>query len=560
MSRQIEEGQTALSIVSNIVDQILSGFDSNQEVYILDNSGLLSRPQEFKNVTDNTFKNTNKSLNGLLDIINKKQKQDFDDRSNTVFVVSDFQKSFTGNLSDLDFNENLTYNLVDFSSAIQSNIYVDTLYFGEENADELTELIVSIWNSGDSPRDTYVTLLRDDVVYASSSLIIPSGGNELMTFDISQDFSEFIGEIKIEDNSITFDNSFFFISGKKPKATVTYLSNAAGSNKTIFDKVFSNNTKFNYQVESIDNYNMNNLKSVDFLIISASKDDNQNVNKFVEAASLCPTRVLIIPSEFDSKIFEGFSGKKNNLLSEQSEIQIAELGHPIFKNVFSEDFKIANAELPTSIRPLIIPEQARIILSNDYGEPILSEINNSNTYLLGVPLGTKYTNISRHAIFLPMLYNLSESTSEYKRPYFRLNQNEITIKPDTLLDRSEILKLENEGNQFIPNQWFGSDGINLEIYGTDLVPGHYNLTSSNFKVASLAFNNRKEESDIDEYSYQELNDYFKDDNNVQVFNYTDFYNSGISEAGISSSNNYWRYFLIVALLFLFTEVILIRFL
>lgn len=127
--------------------------------------------------------------------------------------------------------------------------------------------------------------------------------------------------------------------------------------------------------------------------------------------------------------------------------------------------------------------------------------------------------------------------------------------------RSEnIFTMEGNGIKFIPDQRVSGKQLMIEIPEREMGPGFYSLVNKQGQTERIiALNFGKNESVMDFYSIDELKKFQAAHPNVKILpleNTDSFVNDFKNE---DQGRPLWKYCLILCLLFLLTEILLIRF-
>jgi hypothetical protein len=181
------------------------------------------------------------------------------------------------------------------------------------------------------------------------------------------------------------------------------------------------------------------------------------------------------------------------------------------------------------------------------------------------------------------MYRLASlSKSLNKKLYYSVDETTITVETNTFgdtvdaeqnsanggLNQPSIYELIKEEQQIIPVQRQVGNRLLMEIPQNLLQPGFYNLTITNGNgeeantppLQTLSFNIDKKESLIDQYEISELETLFANNDHIKIFEATDVESFVEEMTAQQASLSLWKYALLLALLFLLTEVLLIRFL
>lgn len=193
-------------------------------------------------------------------------------------------------------------------------------------------------------------------------------------------------------------------------------------------------------------------------------------------------------------------------------------------------------------------------------QPFLGEkaIGKGKLYICNSSLNPNSGNIASHALFVPIMYKLAIlSTNSQQALAHTFNEKTISLKLDSD-DKQTPLKLIGNGIEIIPQyQWLNGQ-LNIQIPKLQIEPGYYELKQGEKRLNILALNYGKEESTLSYYSADDLKKIFLNHKNIKVFDATE---TGDASASIKTETlgfSFWKYCLIMSLLFLFIEIVLIQ--
>jgi hypothetical protein len=151
------------------------------------------------------------------------------------------------------------------------------------------------------------------------------------------------------------------------------------------------------------------------------------------------------------------------------------------------------------------------------------------------------------------------SKTSYENLYYTINDPAIVLKPDSL-NKQDIFRFKSRDNEFIPGQRIQASELILDLPRHIISPGFYDLMLKEQKKGVLAFNREKKESYLEQYSIEEINELFSIHKNVTIFDVkeSDDFKKEIKKKKFGVP--LWKYAIILALFFLLTEILLIRFL
>mgnify|MGYP000741762532 CR=1 FL=1 len=121
---------------------------------------------------------------------------------------------------------------------------------------------------------------------------------------------------------------------------------------------------------------------------------------------------------------------------------------------------------------------------------------------------------------------------------------------DATLSKEEILKVQNETETFIPIQQSLNDKVKLTFNDFPEQAGNFGIYNQKEFLKNISFNYNRTEGDLAQYNENILSEYKIIDSISTVF-YT--------LQTDRTNNQIWKWFIIFALVFLVTEMAIIRF-
>ncbi|MEN8251521.1 MAG: hypothetical protein ABFS32_21530, partial [Bacteroidota bacterium] len=235
-------------------------------------------------------------------------------------------------------------------------------------------------------------------------------------------------------------------------------------------------------------------------------------------------------------------------------IQTPDFSRPFFKDILEKTKD--NISMPSARIKWSWGNDRNALLKLIDGTPYLSEVN-PNIYIVASPLADEYSDLQTNALFVPVMYRIANNRRHNIAPlFYRLNTDEIVL-PVGDAQKNQVLKLVGNGKEYIPEQRIFGSIASMSIPGASVEPGHYYLSNDIMTVATIALNANTNESDLTPVSEKELSNLLADYNPIFING------SNLEDFEVKISNEFegimlWRYFLAIALLFLFIEALLIR--
>jgi len=557
LSMQVKNGANEMFIKA--IQDVISNYNSLTDLTVITNDNI------YKELNNKDLKNQllsldyspfSKNLNTVLLQASKTFKLDKGFKKN-IILVSDFQSNIVSD--KLLLNEDIQYSFVQLKPQNNKNISLDSIYIAKQNGLNIdVNVIVKSYNV--LSESVSVSLFKEDILVGKTTCSLEKNKSNTVTFQIPFN-DNFNGKILIEDNLIQFDNELFFSLNKIERINVL----AIGNKNEFLSKIYTNsefnltNSKLN-QVDynKIANQNVIILNELDIIPLSIQKP----LVKFISNGG----SLVVIPS-LKSNIDtynQLFSSLKIGSISDKKEIEYQvnkiNFSHPILDNVFEK--RISNFQYPNvkSVYSSIF-NNANYILKFSNQKPFISEIkiNKGKLYWIASPINQNNSNFKNSPLIVPVFYNFGKQSFQLSELYYTIGQkNSIDVK--TSLTNDTVLQVEpknvNSSNvNFIPLQQVLEQKVVLTIADNPLKSGFFEIKKGDQNLKNIAFNYDRIES---------ITAYADIKNLTQSFNNTTYSNS-IKQTfeQIESqfkTQNYWQWFLVIAILFLILEMLLIKFL
>jgi hypothetical protein len=484
------------------------------------------------------------------------------------YLVSDFQQSA---LTSLEFEKDSLHShyFVHLAADNVKNIYVDSVWMvnpvnrlGNSNM-----VLYRIKNSSELDVESLsVTLKINDEVQAVRELNLMTEETRIDTlyFTVYKEGWQ-LAEVSITDYPITMDDQFFF--SFEVKKTRKVLEIVDGNTPNIVKSVFGNDEWMEYQQKESGQLDYSDFQSYDLIVLN----ELENVSSGLENSTLqyiqSGGNVLLIPSAtanqsaYSSALsavggiqFSDIKQGKYNLLKPN-------LSDPLIKGIVAE-FP-ANTVMPNISKYFPIATGSRVrqqnILVLNNNEPLLARfpVENGNLFIQTVPNLASFSEFQNHWSYAPIIYNIALAGGMGNSLYVINGQNEWVVVENKLERKDDVVTLSNESMELIPEQRVLNNRLFVNIGQSDeITSGHYAVGLGDKTLANLSINLNRLESEMKFANEAELR---KDFPEVAAIS------SGLNPSAVqniqlnSNGKPLWRICLILALLFLISEVLILRF-
>ncbi len=510
-----------------------------------------------------------------LNIVNQRQNNLVNryspNRKNQIFWFSDFQKSTVGDLSLLKLDSTQQYYLVPLRAEKTPNIAVDSLWLENPfiKASETNQINIRIKNyKTEQVNNLSLKLYLNDQQVSTASLNIPANSTAQTTFNFTiTEGGKKKGKIVFEDYPITFDNEFFFTLNASPTIQIIQLFEKNTTN--FIESVYQNESVFEHKKLNINNLDNDKLQKAELLILDeVSNIEGEIANqlqKFVQNGG----SLLIYPNEKPTNAFLDFLKKLNigNLkivendslrTGTSAELLPPDIQQPFFRGIFEKIPQ--NLTMPYANAVIRWADAGENLLKSKTRQPSMSRflVGNGIVYLSNSPLQISYSNLGKHALFVPLMYKIAAlSKSNSERLSYHFSEKTIKIKVNKTQKNLQY-ELVKDKQKYVPAQVMRDDELTLELPEQITEAGFYELRLNNKVENIIALNYDKIESNINFYTPQELQSRFSNQKNVQIYDIQKAKNFVQTFKDKNIQYNLWKYMLIIVLVFLATEIALIR--
>lgn len=485
------------------------------------------------------------------------------------YLISDFQKS-TNDLSQLTENGDIQTFIMPLKPEIRSNISIDSCWFSSpiHQINELNRLFVKIHSAATE------TLKKIPV-----RLIVNEKQVGLATFDVEPK-SEVVVEIpfsihekgickaflEITDFPITFDDKFYFTFSVSDEIGVMELTNNLKNN--YLNTLFGKDSAFLFKKTDIAHTDFSLMETHSMVVLSSfdniSSGLSQSLQSFVENGG---SLVIFYPiTHKDNSIKElltSFQFPSQMFLDTMTtQFELLNLHDVFFSDVFERIPE--NMEMPTVFQHWDISTAANIdqLIDFENGSPALlrTTYNNGMVYLFTFPLDEKISDLPKQPLFVPIMLRMALLSVQQSPLYQTIgNDKYVSFRNINIIGDAVPQIVNDKGFSFIPGIQNQQHETRFLLYDNITESGFYNLVSSSDSICFSMNYNRKES--LPECFDAETIEDFLSEKRFQTTKVLDTGNLPISETIIKlyQGDLLWRWFILAALLFLLSEILILRF-
>ncbi|NDP28342.1 MAG: hypothetical protein GZ087_13090 [Flavobacterium sp.] len=445
---------------------------------------------------------------------------------------------------DKDFN---TYFIIPEAEQ-KNNTSIDSVFI-HQTLDDFYEIGLKLSAFGEKNKELPVALYNQNKLIAKTLTKLETK-DKTIYFTIPK--KDFHGYFSIIDNGLEYDNNLYFSISKPKKNNIISIGQPEKSN--FLSRIYTND-EFNFNNFALETLDYNALEKQNTIVLNELDEIPQalqtTLKSFVEKGG----NLVLIPSAKTSmanlnpflRIFGNIQFK--SLENKEKLITKINFNHPLFSGVFEN--KINNFQYPKTKTSFGIASSNPSALYYEDQNAFLTSINNpiSAVYVFAAPINQENSNFQQSPLIVPVFYKMGINNQNKGVNALTIgNNNPFFI--DVPLSKDEILKVQNDSKTFIPEQQMLNDKVKLTFNDYPEEAGNFGIYNQKERLQNISFNYNRTESDLAEANENLLSNYKTIDSIATVFDtlQTD-----------RTDNQIWKWFVIFALLFLATEMAIIRF-
>ncbi|HEX8561411.1 MAG TPA: BatA and WFA domain-containing protein [Flavobacterium sp.] len=432
----------------------------------------------------------------------------------------------------------------------KNNISIDSAFI-IQTLDNFYEVGITLSRYGDT-NEAPVALYNNDKLIAKTSATFK--GKQLnLKFMIPKE--DFHGYASVTDNGLEHDNKFYFSIQKPGKTNV--LSIGESENSAFLAKIYTPD-EFRYSNYTLSALNYNSLQNQDAIIVNQLTEIPQALQTTLKAFVEKGGNLVVIPAagglvtNLNSFIANfgriRFSGEQKS----QKLITKIAFAHPLYSGVFEK--KITNFQYPSTQSSFTMGGNAPAILAYEDGSAFLTSIQNpvSSVYVFAAPLDKGNSNFKNSPLIVPTFYNMAQSASKTGVSAITIGSGQ-SLFINATLSKDEIVNIRRRDGEhdekFIPVQQILSNKIKLDFNDYPQQAGNFSVYKQDQPLQNISFNYSRTEGNLDQVV--DLPEQYQQAKSVEaVFD---------KLQSDRTSNEIWKLFVILALLFLVTELLIQKF-
>jgi hypothetical protein len=252
----------------------------------------------------------------------------------------------------------------------------------------------------------------------------------------------------------------------------------------------------------------------------------------------------------------------SEIVREGTKIDKVEYKDPFFKNVFEKENGSLNLPNVSKIYGVPSARQSSVfpLISLRSGSPLLLR-SSEPVYLFTSSLHPEFGNFKDNALFPTVLLRAGEFSKRNLPLYATIGKQNKLMLFEELSDETP-LKLVNKKFDYIPIVSKNGLAVNISISGPEAIEklksGNY-VIKTDSPINGIALNYDRAESEMEYVTKEDIESKLKD-YGVKNINFSSVKNGqSVTLVDLQKPKEFWRLFLMLALLFTLTEMALLRF-
>ena len=564
-----------LDIAKNKATKIANEYDGESNFYLITNKFSAKHSRVFsKTEIGSIIQQIEVSAHykSLSEIISRQQSLNKQNENAQMYVLSDMQKSTFLDENFTKTDSNLNILIIPLNKTEENNLYMDSCWMNSPiiQKGKSIEVFARVQNKSDVklsniPAFLYVNNQQKAI---SNFNVLPNESVEI-TFKftpISSGFKQC--KISLQDYPISFDDNFYFSFEILDKIKVMNVFEKKPS--FSLQSLFENDETIDYKSINIGQIDYAKIKDQQLLILDGLNDISsgfqQSIGSFVKNGG----SITIFPSsdinlkdynslckllKIDEYISKDTIKQKVNKISYQ---------HKIFDGVFEKEEKKINLPIVNTHYKISDKNSSnkQTIFALEMEDDFINHYTfySGDIYLFASALNDASSNLGKHALFVPLMYNIALMSYKNIQLYYHISENNYFNAPKSEI-KENIYHLKSENVDIIPSERFIGGEWKLYLHQQIRNSGNYLLTAGEKTLSALSFNYGKKESHPNSYSSKEVEEILQKNNIIGIkINSNSKQNISNIVQQIQLGKSYWKHCIILALLFLLMEILLIKFL
>lgn len=461
-------------------------------------------------------------------------------------VISDAIKVESKKTTSLSEGNSLYF--MDAIAQNKNNVSIENVTLSQ-NLDQFYEIKVTLKSFGEQENGIPLSIVNGDKS-VGKTIVNFKENEQTVTFTLPK--TDFHGYAQIQDKGLNYDNTFYFSIEKPKKIKVTTIGT---TDKNAFLSKIYTSEEFEITNYTISEINYSELENQHTIILNELDEIPSslatNLNDFYSKGG----NAIIIPSASISvDKLNSLTNKLGNtnfttLQNQEKKITKISFSHPLYQNVFEK--KVTNFQYPEVKQSFAFASKGLPILQFEDGSSFLQSTSNQvgSIYTFSAPINKQNSNFQNSPLIVPTFYNMAQTRGNSGKLSHTIGENEIVLM-DAITSKDEVISIQNKEESFIPMQQVLNTKIKIALGDLPENSGNFAIEKKQQSLKNISFNYARTESDLNQKNETTFKDFTKVNDISTVFNEIE---------SSRSSKDLWKWFIILALVFLVSEMLIQKF-
>lgn len=484
------------------------------------------------------------------------------------YYLSDFQKN-NFDFSQYSHQDGSTSYLVQKPAKEVGNVSIDSCWFLSPvfRKGQQVTLTVRVRNCAENdvvklPIKLHVN--GEQKAMAAVDIAANSTSDYQMHYTLTSDGIQ-NAVLEIEDVPITFDNKLYFTYTVADNARVTSIYGKTPSR--YLTALYGKDSVFVYNSFSADRIDYSKMAGSSVIILDEVEDISSGLAdelaKYMEKGG----SVLLLPAATMKSSVNTFLSQVNasqygNLISKENKVGSINLESNYFKGSLDKSNERLDMPTATQYYSFAGARSDEAVMTFEDQAPLLfvNQVGKGRIILSAVAANDDYGNIHKHALFFIPLHNIGIRNLMQQKLYniIGIDHTQLVAKSMEGSENVLSLKAQNGEKELIPEQKNLGNETMLFFNEQLSEAGLYDVMHDGAKLAAVAFNYDRKESQLTYHSENDIQKCLPDSANTQLIS-SDSKDITGQVAQTIHGFPLWRWFILLALFCLTAEVAILRF-
>jgi hypothetical protein len=485
-------------------------------------------------------------------------------------LLSDFQKN-SASLQNLKPDDVNYYYPIRFTPQENSNLYIDSIWFSSplRRIGSNNELNIRLVNESDQDLTNVEVKFKLNSISRDIFMDIPADDNAVTVINYTEkDQGYKSGIITVNDRQLFWDDDYYFSYRVDAKSDVLILN---GENAVPnVEQVFRLEAFYNVSILSENAFTLDALKNKELLVLNGLNDIPSGLaDQLVSFAESGGSIALLPGKEINLRSYNSVLSSLNMPLfgstsTQGTRIKKVVYDDPFFYGMFDkrkEELNLQAIKKSYTLNPSGTSRYFELIdLQN--GQPLLIRSNNAfNCYVLTTSLDPDFGTFLSESLFPAILLRMGE-LSQRKGPIALMIGKDAFYPLFDAPQGEQPIHLKNKKIDFIPR--IDKKGLTdyIVLNGIEAVEqleaGTYDIIDES-KTGMLSLNYQRMESSTELLTLSDVKTSLEAAGIKNVSTSEIDSGQSIAKIDIEKPFEYWRLFIILALVFLIAEMLVLKF-